>query len=357
MKIAFVHDYLYTYGGAERLLEAMHRVFPDAPIFTAQYVRDKLPATFPHDYVRPISLTQSRFWRLFAKQLTFFYPVLFESLDLSGYDVVISSSASFAKGVITTSNQRHICYCHTPPRFLYNYEGESAKRNRWYYRPFVSVVDYGLRQWDYAASYRVDQFITNSQNTANRIKKFYDRDAMVVYPPVMLPAASAKQREKKHFLVVSRLATYKHVELAVLACTALNAPLVVVGEGPERPRLEAMAGENVQFAGFVSDNHLQELYQEAYALIYTTRDEDFGITPIEAMAHGVPVIAHNSGGMRESVLDDETGVLFDDYTVDGLQSAIQQFKQMQFDEAACKNRAGDFSFERFREQLEAIVKG
>lgn len=357
MKLAFVHDYLYTYGGAERLLEAMHRVFPDAPIFTAQYVHENLPQTFPHQYVRPISLAQSRFWRLFAKQLTFLYPVLFETLDLSGYDVVISSSASFAKGVITTSQQKHICYCHTPPRFLYNYEGESTKRDRWYYRPFVGVVDYALRQWDYAASYRVDHFIANSKNTARRIKKFYNRDASVVYPPVLLPKISNEMRKQKHFLIVSRLAAYKHVELAVLACTALNEPLVIVGEGPERSRLEAMAGETIQFVGFVPDEQLQTLYQEAHALIYTTRDEDFGITPIEAMAYGVPVIAHNSGGMRESVIDGETGVLFDDYSVKGLQSAIQQFQQMQFDETTCRNRAEQFSFERFQEQFEAIIRG
>lgn len=356
MKLAFVHDYLHTYGGAERLLEAMHRVYPDAPIFTTRYKPEALPPTFPHTSVRPIPITQSRFWNVLAKQLTFLYPVLFESLSLDGFDVVISSTSGFAKGVVTTASQKHICYCHTPPRFLYGYEGESAKRDRWYYRPVVSILDYFLRQWDYASSYRVDQFVTNSNNTARRIKKFYGRDAITLYPPVHIPSERKHtSTDRKHFLVVSRLVAYKHVELAVLACTILREPLVVVGEGPEYASLKAMAGDTVKFVGFVPDDILQQLYQEAKALIYTSYDEDFGITPLEAMAHGTPVIAHRSGGMQESIMDGVTGMFFDDYSVEGLQSAIRMLKARKFDESVCIRRAQEFSFERFKEQLVHIV--
>ncbi len=357
MKVALVHDFLNTYGGAERVLWSMHKVFPDAPIFTTFYDPTKLPAEFPHDRVVPSPLANHPLAKISSKVFSLSLPLVFESLDLDEFDVVISSTASFAKGVITNSRQFHLCYCHTPPRFLYKYEGESTKRSRWYLKPWLSLVDSYLRVWDYAASLRVDVFLANSQNTASRIKKFYQRESIILYPPVATIPRNSNNSSvgEGFFLVVSRLVPYKHVELAIEASNRLGFNLKVVGQGSEFNRLAALAGSTVELLGFVSEDELGLLYQQCKGVIYTPRDEDFGLIPIEAMAWGKPVIAHNSGGVQETIQDDVTGILFDEYTVDGLIGAIQRFEEVTFDPNVLYEHTQKFSEERFRESLLQVV--
>lgn len=374
MKVAFVHDFLDSYGGAERLLHSMHEVYPDAPIFTTRFNAASLPDSFPIESVREVPWLQNRFVQFFSKQLTFLYLIAFESINLNEYEVIISSSANFAKGILTRPEQIHINYCHTPPRFLYKYEGESDKRMKWYYAPFVSLLDSYLRIWDYVAARRPDYFIANSKNTATRIKTFYHRDSTVIYPPVNISskqqAASNNQGENEElgtrdeeidqksnfYLVVSRLAAYKHVELAIEVCNRLCLPLTVVGVGPEQENLEKLAGGTVTFEGFVSDKRLSELYRSAKALIYTVRDEDFGMTPIEAMSFGCPVIAHRSGGTLETVLEGKTGEFFDEYSVEGLLDVVENFNSNNYTYENLINRASDYSIERFKKELESFVE-
>ncbi|MCA9397250.1 glycosyltransferase, partial [candidate division WWE3 bacterium] len=364
----FVHDFLDSYGGAERLLHSMHEIYPDAPIFTTRFDPSALPDSFPVQSVREVTWLRNRLVKLFSKQLTFLYLIAFESINLNEYDVVISSSANFAKGILTRPDQIHINYCHTPPRFLYKYEGESDKRMKWYYAPFVSLLDSYLRIWDYVAAQRPDYFIANSKNTAARIKTFYHRDSTVIYPPVnienhtgSIDSLDAKDESLKDaskssfFLVVSRLAMYKHVELAIGVCNRLCLPLTVVGVGPEQENLEKLAGETVTFEGFVSDKRLSELYRSAKALIYTVRDEDFGMTPIEAMSYGCPVIAHRSGGTLETVIEGKTGEFFDEYSVDGLLDVVENFNSNNYTYENLIKRANDFSRERFQDEIRTFV--
>jgi len=264
VKIALVHDYLNQLGGAERVLAAIHEIWPKAPIYTAIHDKKKCQASIPPSKIitPPISRTPliSRFYKYFS----FLYPLLFESFDLSEFDVIISSSSNFAKGVITRAGQVHICYCHTPPRFLYHYPTEGNYRQHWFWGRLLPPLDNFLRVWDYAAAQRVDYFVANSYTTAARIKKFYRRKARVIYPPVSLDLEqlgklspthrgtgilkpsekpSSSEFSDNYFLSVSRLSRYKNIDVVIKACNKLKVNLIVVGSGPERKNLEELAGE------------------------------------------------------------------------------------------------------------------
>ncbi|MCA9390583.1 glycosyltransferase [candidate division WWE3 bacterium] len=356
MKVALVHDFLNTYGGAERLLYSIHQIYPEAPIFTTIHNPSKLPDFSPNHLVIPSKTYSTGFVRRFSKPFTFLLPLVFEQLDLSEYDLIISSTAGFAKGIVTRSDQLHICYCHTPPRFLYKYEGESNRRMVWYYAPFVSVLDSYFRIWDEFAASRVDLFVANSQNTARRIKKYYRREAEVIYPPVNIESQKILERDPQDFyLLVSRLSAYKHVEIAIEAANKTGKKLTIVGTGPEEERLKALSGPTVTWEGFVTDERLAELYSQAKALIYTVQDEDFGMTPIEAMSYGCPVIGHRSGGLLESIQEYENGMFFDEYTSDGLVKTIGSFDSHTFEPQKAKERAKDFSMDVFKQRFSEFV--
>jgi len=399
VKVALVHDYLNQFGGGERVLEALAELFPHAPIYTALFDRDKIAAGSPLlagcQVVTPY-YGRVPFVHSIYKYLTFLYPLAFERFDLSGYDLVISSSANFAKGVKTQKGQVHISYIHTPPRFLYGFKTEESRRDKWYWQALLRPLDSWLRLWDFRAGQRPDVLVANSQTTAARIKKFYRREAQVIYPPVHIPdllgdlagypssdpefacgepAESAKGESRStngslqartisratnsdtpgFFLVVSRLSEYKHVDIVIEAANYLKLPLKVVGTGKEAKTITALAGPTVEMLGFVPDDRLAELYQACQAVVCAVEDEDFGIVPVEAMAFGKPVIALRSGGFRETVVEGQTGVFFEKPTVASLAEVWRSFKTEAFDPQACRNQALKFSKERFQEEMRGLV--
>lgn len=393
MKLALVTDYLNVYGGAERLLESILKLFPRADVFTSFYDPSKFPVGSPIRKVRVSSVLDSRgiipkigiipirgLIFLLPKHLTFLLSLFFERLDLSDYDLIISLGTIWAKGVRTNrESQKHIFYCLTPPRFLYGYPSETSKRNVWYYRPFTALIDHGLRIWDFKAAQRPDEIISISQEVQRRVKKFYRRDSFVIYPPVGI-ASSVERKAYSvdeyiersntkryplnapiYFLLVSRLAAYKGIELAIGACDRLQLPLKIVGTGREAERLKQMSnpgldsGAVVEFLGFRSDAELVELYKNCRAVIFPTVDEDFGIVPVEANSFGKPVIAPRSGGVLETQVEGQTAVFFEPGSLDSLIEVLKNFEVSKFSAMDCIQNAQRFSEERFKKEFRDLV--
>lgn len=364
MKIALVHDYLTEYGGAERVLEAIHELYPDAPVFTSVYDGEKLKSQSSKlkTKVQSSKLQRIPWISKLAKTFTFFYPLIFENTDLREYDVVISDGTIWSKSVLTTPEQLHIFYCHTPPRWLYGYPGETDRRRLWFLQPILKPLDNWLRIWDFETAQRPDFIVANSKTVAARIKKFWRREATVIYPPAGVQGPTfgkvgpLKSGNDGYFLIVSRLSAYKNIDTAIDACNKLKLPLKIVGTGREEKELKALAGPTVELLGFVRDDVLHELYANCRALLHTAADEDFGIAPVEAMAHGKPVIALRSGGVTETVLDSKTGVFFDEPTTESLEKAIQQFGNLTISQNDCLNQAQKFSKERFQREFRQFVE-
>lgn len=359
MKIALVHDYLREYGGAERVLEALHQQFPDAPVYTAFVSQQNLGPQWSEWDVRTTWLSRVPGIKKWFSPLRFLAPAAFASLDLSEFDVVISSTnAYFAKAVKVRPDGIHICYCHTPARSLYGYTAMSDWKRRWWTRLAGEVMNHFLRVVDWQVAQKVDYFVANSQETARRIKKFYRRDSVVIWPPVGLATASdrpSKRTSEKYYLYVNRLALAKHPELAVAAANQLKLPLKVVGTGAMEDKLKDLAGPTVTFCGAVSDQELAGLYQGAVALLYPVENEDFGMVPIEAMMAGVPVIAHQSGGPMETIIEGKTGHFFSELTVAGIVQAITTFQKMTFDHAVIKRHAAKYSVGAFQKSIAELV--
>ena len=358
MKVALVHDFLNQYGGAERVLEAIHEIFPYAHVYTSLHDPTKLPLRMRNWDIRPFRLPKIPLAH-FLKYYTAFYPFLFENLDLREYDLVISSTAFFAKGALVRPGAVHISYIHTPPRFLYHYRAETGKRELFFYRPILALLDNFFRIWDYRAARRPNFIVANSQEVAKRVKKFYGRESTVVYPPVELPQKSEirDQRSEKEFyyLVVSRLLSYKRIDLAIKAANELKVPLRIVGTGKEEARLRRMAGPTVEFLGFVSDDKLSDVYSGCQALIFPT-DEDFGIVPVEAMSFGKPVLAFAKGGALETVLAGKTGEFFREETTASLVEAWKSFDPSKYKAKDCIVQAKRFSKDRFQKEFRAFVE-
>jgi len=358
LRVALVHDFLNQYGGAERVLEAIHELYPHAPVYTSLYDPLRLPLRMRNWDVRPFRLPKISL----SKAYTFLYPVLFERIDLSDYDLVISSSANFAKGVITWPGTLHISYIHTPPRFLYHYPTETDRRKIRFLEPFLAPLDNLLRIWDYSAAQRPDFLVTNSKETARRIKKFYGRAAAVIYPPISLEASSrqsaahdSQSTTHDYFLIVSRLASYKRVDLAIEACSRLGLPLKIVGTGREEKKLRRLAGPMIEFLGFVGDREVAELYRHCRAFILPGA-EDFGITPVEAMSFGKPVIAFGEGGALETVIKGKTGTFFDQETPESLASALVSFNPSGYEAKDCIAQAKKFSKKHFQQEFGEFVR-
>ena len=345
LKIALVHDYLREYGGAERVLEALHAMFPTAPIYTA-FVDSKAMGKnwqiFADWDIRQSKLIRLPFYKQLFSPMRIFAKWAFEQFDLSGYDVVISSSNAYFAKAVKVPNGVHYCYCHTPPRVLYGYSAKSNWQANSLTRFAGNLLNHFVRQMDFQAAQNPDFFIANSQETALRIQKFYKRKSVVINPPIKIYDSAqtffdqlnkktladfTKQKTTSYYLYVNRLALAKHPELAVQAATNLKIPLKVVGSGAMLENLKKIAGETIEFLGAVNDQRLIELYKNAQALIYPVEDEDFGMVPIEAMAFGTPVIAHFSGGPKETIEAGKTGVFFQDLTVESLIAAIKNFQQ------------------------------
>ena len=336
MKVALVHDYLKEFGGAERVLLALSEIWPKAPIYTAFY-QPGSPAwqRFKHkkiiaSWVQNIPFFSNRLY----SPLRFLAPKVWDSFDFSQYDLVISSSSWYiTKGF----GPNEICYCHTPPRWLYGYQTSINWQKYWPVRVYGTIIGHFLRLYDFRQAQKVKLFIANSQEVKKRIWKFYRRESTVIYPPVDLPQP-AKTKKQDFYLIVSRPVGGKGIELGLEATKKYGFKLKVVG------------------GGTISDAELVKLYSQAKAFLALSKDEDFGITPVEAMAGGTPVVAYNGGGYKETVVAGKTGVFFDDYSAAGLWQAIKKLETIKIKSDDCLAQAQKFSKERFKREIKKLVE-
>jgi len=360
MKVALVHDYIKEYGGAERVLEALCEIFPSAPIYTAFY--NQKGTAYEHFKHKKIIPSWAQSIPFFATRLhsplRFLAPFIWESFDLSGYDVVISSASWYiTKGFKKRFGSNHfieICYCHTPPRWLYGYATSVNFQKYPLVKAYAAIVGHFMRLYDFKAAQKVDYFIANSKEVAGRIVKFYRCDSIVIYPPVELPK-TPEIKKQDYYLIVSRIVGAKGLDLAVEGALKAGFKLKIAGSPAgyyfEYGKLIEKARDKVEFLGQVTDEKLAKLYKGAKAFLALSRDEDFGITPIEAMMVGTPVIAFNGGGYKETVVPGKTGLLFDDYSADGLIKAIKQLEKMDIKPEDCIKQAEKFSKERFKKEI------
>ncbi len=391
MKVALVHDYIKEYGGAERVLEALTQLYPEAPIYTA-FAKRGSPAweRFKHKEIHTSWVQHVPFFiDKLHSPLRFLAPWIWGSFDFSQYDVVITSASWYVtKGVVKKREGQkapiEICYCHTPPRWLYGYRTSVSWQRFWPVRVYGMIVGHFMRIYDFAAAARVDYFIANSEEVRGRIQKFYRRDAQVIYPPVALLSkySSSEQSESRrshssssfgqtqtikeeYYFIVTRIVGAKGLDLAVQAAKEYGFTLVIAGAPAGyytgQQALQETAPDQVTFLGKVSDEELVSLYTHAKAFLALATDEDFGITPVEAMSCGTPVIAYYGGGFKETVVSGQTGMFFKEATVAALGKTIVQFEKLphakrQAMRVACKQQAKKFSKERFLKEFGAFVK-
>jgi glycosyltransferase involved in cell wall biosynthesis len=358
LRVAIVHDWMVSPGGAEKTVLALHDIWPDAPIYTAAYIPEKFPEFAGADvrttWLDRIALAKKKH-QLFSVPRAW----AFKSLDLSDYDVVISSSSAESKYVKTGPNTLHICYCHTPIRYYWSdYD--------WYRKhpPFgafngvarlmLPAIIGSLRRMDYRAAQKIDYFIANSANVAARIQKYYHRDATVIYPPVATEQFTVPHHAKDYYLIVGRQVAYKRLDLAVDAFNRLGFKLKVAGTGEEVARQQPRSKPNIEYLGRVSEAELTELYAGAKAFIFPP-EEDFGITPVEAMAAGCPVVAYARGGALEYVVEGETGTFFDQQTPDALTAAIKRCEKLTFSDAKLRAHAAQFDQSVFSKKIHKFV--
>ncbi|MDP4145739.1 MAG: glycosyltransferase family 4 protein [Bacillota bacterium] len=356
MRMALVHDWLTNMGGAERVVINFKELFPEAPIYTTLYNADKLDEALKNIDVRTSFLQSEKNLKRGHQKLLPFMPMAFESFDLNEYDVILSSSSSCAKGVVTNPDTMHVCYCHTPMRYAWEYYYEYA--NEWGLNKIKGkllkyVMNY-IRVWDRVSADRVDYFIANSENVAKRIWKHYRKESVVIHPPVRCNLFNVSNIDEDYFLILSRLVPYKRIDLAVKAFNELGLPLVIIGDGPERQRLESMANNNIKFLGRQPDEVIKDYYSKCRAFIFPG-EEDFGITPLEAQASGRPVIAYGKGGALETVIDGETGVFFKEQTIEELIVAIKKFEDIEFDKQTIRKHAEEFDEEIFKAKISNFI--
>ena len=357
MRVALVHDYLNQYGGGERVLGTFCEMFPRAPIFTLLYDEKLTGRAFADRRIYTSFLQKIPGAKYYHRWLPMLMPLAVEQFDLSAFDLVISNSASFAKGVITKTHTRHFSYCMTPTRFLwdgshkYLDEFQQSGLIKKFIPPFLSY----LRMWDQEASARVDRFVAISEFIRKRIKKYYQREAEVIHPPVDTSKFKISGQVDDYFLMVGRLVPYKRFDLAVEVFNQLGWPLKIIGDGPEKKHLQKLAlrrtqgRPNIEFIGLVSDYLLPAYYSRAKAIIFP-QEEDFGIVPVEAMASGRPVIAFRAGGSLETIKEGESGLFFDEQTPESLLKVLKSFNHLDFNPQAIKARAGLFDKEIFKDK-------
>jgi len=362
MKVALVYDRVNKWGGAERVLLALHEIFPKAPLYTSLYDSQKAEWVKKVFKVIPSFVNKIPYIRDKHELLSIFMPVIFEQFDFSEYDLVISITSEAAKGVITKPSTRHISYCLTPTRYLWGGNEFYRKNPQGLLKiiPFFNLVSKPfmtyVRYWDEIAAQRPDRMVAISNEVKRRIKKYYHRDSIILYPPVDVEKFQLKGRKAKgdYFLVVSRLVPYKRVDLVIKAFNKLKFPLIIIGMGKEEKYLKRIAGKNISFAGFVSDKDLINYYARAKAFIHP-QNEDFGISAIEAQAAGVPVIAYGKGGAMETVIEGRTGIFFKEQTVDSLVDAVKRFGKMNLDTQNLIENARKFSKERFKKEFRKLI--
>ena len=355
VRVAIVHDWLNQYGGAEQVLSVLHEMYPSAPIYTSIYDPDAMPETYRQWDIRTSFMQKLPLVRKHHRPFLPLYPFAFERFDLSEFDLVISNSSGFCHGVRTQPHTCHINYCLTPPRFVWNLPQylEQEKVNAVARRALPLVNSY-LRGGDFAASRRVDYFIAISEAIRERIRKFYQRESALIYPPVDTRRFELSSEIEDYFLVVSRLVPYKRVDIVVAAFSQLGLPLLIAGDGRDRDRLEAMSKPNVRFLGRVAEEELPKLLARCRAFIFPG-EEDFGIAPLEAQAAGRPVIAYAAGGALETVVEGATGRFFLVQRAEALAEVVRHFDEKDYDSTAIRRHAQRFDTDVFKEQFGAFV--
>lgn len=355
MRVAIIHDYLNQYGGAERVLEALHELYPDAPVYTSLYDPAAMPESYCDWDIRTSWMQRLPGWRQHFQKYFLLYPSAFESFDLSAYDLILSSSSAYAKGVIPAPGARHICYCHTPMRFAWRTDDyikrEGLGRLQ---RGVLPLLLTYVRLWDVATTPRVDQFIANSHEVAARIARYYGRTALVIAPPVDL-SPYRPWVPGNFYLAGGRLIPYKRLDLVIQAFTALRLPLKVFGDGRDRERLQALAGPNVEFLGQIGEEQRHDLFASCRAFIFPG-EEDFGITPLEAMSAGRPVIAYAAGGALETVIEGVTGRFFHQQSAAAIAAAVAAARTDRYDPAVIRRHAEGFSRDVFLAQMRAVIE-
>src|SRR3989344_5481442 len=355
MRIAFVHDWLNNLGGAERVLVELHKIFPDAPIYVLfsnkKFVREFLPDA----EIRASSLQKIPLINRLYKYLFFLMPPAIESFDLSGFDIVISSSVIFSKGLVLKPKTKHICYCYSPTRFLLDRHAENSNQGR-----LAGLSRHLLRIWDRQASDRVDEFVAISKTVQARIKKDYGKESQVIYPPLPITTLNVVMTKSVdnlgYYLIVSRLFPHKNIDVAIDAFNKLGYELVVIGDGPAKNDLKKMAGKNIKILGYKKDAEVRDYYRNCKAFIMP-QEEDFGLTPLEAMSFGKPVLALRKGGALETVAENITGEFFDDPIPEALADGVRRLNKnyKNYNPLIIRKWAEKFSRDRFRKEMLKLV--
>lgn len=366
MKIAIVHDQLREFGGAERVLVALKHMYPEADVFTSFYTPHTLGMHADQfkdwniitSWAAKVPLLQ----RLYSP-FRFLGPWIWESFDFSGYDVVLTSSATYmCKGVVTRPDTPNICYLHHPPRYLYYYETAVEWQKYWPVRVYGHLINHNLRIWDYISSQRVDYFILNSEETRRRVQKVYRCDGVVIYPPVDIPEEVPIYQSPKepYFVTTSRLARAKHVDVLIHAANKGKFHLKIIGKGRDEEYLRSIAGDTVEFLSGVTDEAFRDIYAGARAFLFASVDEEFGIAPVEAMGHGVPVVAYASGGLKETVQNGKNGFLYHALDSSSLLKSLEQLDSLS-EQAYINMRTQaralslQYSVSSFKEKIQKVV--
>lgn len=354
MKIALTHDHLFQIGGAEKVLLELIKVFPKSPVYTLiNNPNLSLQKEFKiySSFIQDLPFSKKHF-----KWYLPFMAMAWEKFDFSKYDLVITSASAFAKGIILTPKTLHICYCHSPTRYLWSdtHQYIDELNQPLLIKKFLPLILNYLRIWDFAAAQRVDQFIANSHFVAKRIKKYYRRESTVIYPPVEVEKFNTSKEKENYYIIVSRLRPYKRVDIAIKAFNQLGLPLKIIGSGEEEKNLKKISKSNIEFLGEVSEEKKVKLLSRAQAFIHP-QEEDFGIAAVEAMASGLPVIAFKSGGALETIKDEETGRFFEEQSWESLADTIVRLNLSEFDGEKIKKLSERFSSENFRTNIEAFI--
>jgi len=363
MKVAIVHDQLREFGGAERVLVALKKIYPQAEIFTTTFDLNSLG--IHKELIKNWKVNVSWFGKIpflnrFYSPFRFLTPLIWESFNFDKYDLVISSSGSWmSKGIKTNKPTIHISYIHHPPRYLYGYETAIEWQKYFLIKIYGYIVNHFLRIWDFTSSQRADYLIANSEETKRRIEKFYRRDAVVIYPPVNIPDSklfktiynNLQPFKTDYFLTVSRLARTKHIDVLIKAANLAKFNLKIVGSGRDFERLKQTACPTVEFLGNLSDQELKKIYLNAKAFLFASKDEEFGIAPVEAMGYALPVIAFRSGGLPEYLIDGKNGYLFDHLDENSLVEKVKKFESLKVEKLKKMRKEARKTAERFSEKI------
>jgi glycosyltransferase involved in cell wall biosynthesis len=351
VRVAVVHDYFTQHGGAEKVAGELYNLVPHADMFATVALDKYVPACIPREKLQTSWMQNlpriADLYRLYFP----LYPLGVQSLDLSGYDLVITSSSGYGKGVRTRSDALHVCYCHTPMRWIWRYHDYVRRENlTMSKRLLLPMALRGLKAWDIDAARQPDQYVANSRFVAERIRECYGREAIVIPPPIDASRFVLRPHQQDYYLVLARLVSYKRIDLAISACNLLGRRLVVIGDGPERDKLRALAGPTVTMLGHVSDAEATRYAGECRALLFPG-EEDFGMAPLELAAAGRPTIAYRAGGALETIVEDSTGIFFDKQDVSSVAEAIRRFETMSWNAHTLRAHAMRFDISQFRRRF------